>query len=181
MLSEPLKGREKEGRLYTFCTTSFLFPPLRLLSTECAEYAFHGQEALALPGQKIGKKDTKLERREEREIFLLFSYWGIKRWIYYPENLTDFFYFLILEFPEHNHYDQNTWTMHQLSTLSLSRETGGGVRLAKHAGLHFCPASSSTGVNVTQPKVKGMGTLVQLRLEISGFLAKGSQPRETPT
>lgn len=43
---------------------------------------------------------------------------NIERWIYYPENLTDFF------FPEvpgtqSYHYDQNTWTEQQLPNLTL--------------------------------------------------------------
>lgn len=76
-----------------------------------------------LPGQKIGKKDTKLERKGEREkcsFFLL--YCNIERWIYYPENLTDFF-FLYPGVPgtQSYHYNQNTWTVQQFPTLTLRK------------------------------------------------------------
>lgn len=71
MLSETLKGREKRGEtfLYTFCTISFLFPPLRPLSTECAEFAFHGQEALELARTKNKEKRHKAgEKGRKRNV-----------------------------------------------------------------------------------------------------------------
>lgn len=70
------KKQRKRGEtfFYTFCTISFLFPPLRPLSTECAEYAFHGQEALERARTENREKRHKAgekQREREREIFLL--------------------------------------------------------------------------------------------------------------
>lgn len=70
------KRQRKRGEtfFYTFCTISFLFPPLRPLSTECAEYAFHGQEALEPARTENREKRHKAGekgREREREMFLL--------------------------------------------------------------------------------------------------------------
>lgn len=132
-----------------------------------------------LPGQKIGKKDTKLERKGKREKCSFYlSYCSIERWIYYPENLTDFFFsFFILEFPEHR-ATITTRILGPCSSYPLWRWERGEkkkVLLAKCTSRYFCPASSPTGVNVRQPMVMGMWTLVRLRFEILGFLGKGSQ------
>lgn len=64
------KRQRKRGEtfFYTFCTISFLFPPLRPLSTECAEYAFHGQEALEPARTENREKRHKAgEKGRERE------------------------------------------------------------------------------------------------------------------
>lgn len=73
------------------------------------------------PEEKTAKKDTKLERKGEKCSSFL-SNCNIERWIYYPENLTDFsFFFFLPEVPgtQSYHYDQNTWTVQQLPNLTL--------------------------------------------------------------
>lgn len=121
------KRQRKRGEtfFYTFCTISFLFPPLRPLSTECAEYAFHGQEALEPARTENREKRHKAGekgRERERNVPFFLLYCNIERWIYYPENLTDFF-FLYPGVPgtQSYHYNQNTWTVQQFPTLTLRK------------------------------------------------------------
>lgn len=141
------KRQRKRGEtfFYTFCTISFLFPPLRPLSTECAEYAFHGQEALEPARtenrEKRHKAGEKGREREKEKCSFFLLYCNIERWIYYPENLTDFFFF-ILEFPEH----RATITTRILGPCSSSPlwrwekgEKKKKVLLAKCTSLYFCP------------------------------------------
>lgn len=175
------KKRSKRGEtfFYTFCTISFLFPPLRPLSTECAEYAFHGQEALEPARTENREKRHKAgEKGKEREMFLLSLILQYRKMDLLPRKPHWFFFsFFILEFPEHR-ATITTRILGPCSSYPLWRWERGEkkkVLLAKCTSRYFCPASSPTGVNVSQPVVMGMWTLVRLRFEILGFLGKGSQ------
>lgn len=91
-----------ETFFYTFCTISFLFPPLRPLSTECAEYAFHGQEALEPARTQNREKRHKAgEKERERKMFLLSLVLQYRKMDLLPRKPQWIFFFFIPEFPEH--------------------------------------------------------------------------------
>lgn len=165
------KAEKEEGErfffFYTFCRISFLFPPWRLLSAECAEYAFHGKEARE--PARIKNREKKMEvgdgekgrrgetqRPKERR-------WREKRYSWPPAIQIDgvntqktsppcFFSLFILEFPE-------PWAA--IMTRILGPHTGyPHWRLegrknkcveVKCTGLYFCPASRLIGVHVGHP------------------------------
>lgn len=164
------RQRKREGEtdfFYTFCTISSLFPPWRPLSAECAEYAFHGQEAME-PART--KKIWKKKGREKRSSSLLHC--NTERWSYYPENLTTLFFSLFIpEFPEHwatittrilgPHTGYPLWRWGRRKTQTLL--------VAKCIGLYFCPASRLIGVHVRQPMVVwGWGSTVGRNIRTVG-------------
>lgn len=119
------KRQRKSGEtfFYTFCTISFLFPPLRPLSTECAEYAFHGQEALEpARTENREKRHNAGEKGREREMFLLSLVLQYRKMDLLPRK-PHWFFFLYPGVPgtQSYHYNQNTWTVQQFPTLTLRK------------------------------------------------------------
>ena len=127
MWSEPQRGREKEKErliFYTFCTISSLFPPWRPLSAECAEYAFHGQEAVE-PARTKKYEKKKVEREREGETLHLLSSTAIQKDGVITQKTSPPCFFTFYPGVPGTlscYYDQNTWTAHRLPALTLRRE-----------------------------------------------------------
>ena len=109
--------KEKKERqiFYTFCTISSLFPPRRPLSAECAECAFHGQEAMepARTKKKYSKRESETSALQYRKMELLPRK---------PHHLVFFTFYPGVPGTLSYYYDQNTWTAHRLPALTLRRE-----------------------------------------------------------
>lgn len=114
------KQRERgETFFYTFCTISFLFPPLRPLSAECAEFAFHGQEALEPARRENSEKRHKAgEKGGGEKMFLLSLALQYRKMDLLPRK-PHWFFFPEVPGTQSYHYDQNTWTEQQLPNLTL--------------------------------------------------------------
>lgn len=165
-----------ETFFYTFCTISSLFPPLRPLSAECAEYAFHGQEAVELARRENSKKKTQSWREREREKCSSFlSNCNIERWIYYPENLTDFsFFFFSSRSSRNTELPLRPEYLDRAAVTQSDVESGGkkesGLCCKVHQSLflscilpNWCSCETADG---------GVGAEVRLRVEILGFFKR---------
>lgn len=165
MWSEPQRGREREKErliFYTFCTISSLFPPWRPLSAECAEYAFHGQEAMEPARTKKYEKKGR-ERERERNAPPPSCIAIQKDGIITQKTSPPCFFTFYPGVPGtlSYYYDQNTWTAHRLPALTLRGKKKQMLFVAKCTGLYFCPASRLIGVHVRQPMVDcGWGSTV---------------------
>lgn len=141
-----------ETFFYTFCTISFLFPPLRPLSAECAEYAFHGQEDLEpARTEERGKKRHKAGEKGREGNVPPFSHCNIERWIYYPENLTDFFFFFKSRSSRNTGLPLRPEYLDRVAVTHSDAERGKKTFAAKCTTLCVCPAACHTGVLVRQP------------------------------
>lgn len=105
--------------------------------------------------RKQRKKTQSWREREREKCSSFLSHCNIERWIYYPENLTDFFLFFFssrssrnTELPLRPEYlDRAAVTQSDVE----SGEKKKVVFAAKCTSLYFCPASCPTGVDVRQP------------------------------
>lgn len=123
--------------------------------------------------EKTAKKDTKLERKGEREMFFLSLKLQCRKMDLLPRKPHRFLFFLLLKIPgtQSYHYNQNTWTVQQLPNLTLKvGKKESGLFCKVHQSLfrscilpNWCSCETANG---------GVGAEVGLRVEILGFFKR---------
>lgn len=146
---EAEEQKKKERRIfYTFCTISSLFPPWRPLSAECAEYAFHRQEAME-PART--KKLLKKGQTEKRLLLpLILQYRKMELLPRKPHHLVFFTFYPRVPGTLSYYYDQNTLTAHRLPTLTLKEKRKQIPLAAKCICLYFWSKSCLMCAHVEQ-------------------------------
>lgn len=165
-----------ETFFYTFCTISSLFPPLRPLSAECAEYAFHGQEAVELARRENSEKRHKAgEKGREREMFLLSLKLQYRKMDLLPRKPHRFLFFFFLPWSSRNtELPLRPEYLDRAAVTQSDVESGGkkesGLCCKVHQSLflscilpNWCSCETADG---------GVGAEVRLRLEILGFFKR---------